>query len=226
MPDYGSFSAPTAGVTTTRSGALFGKVQFILGTADQSNLKRIINTVPPALIYEFLDKGQHRLATELLCIEKTTAALTVTSGVASEPTGFFRVKQIVLATSENYQPVEVSVQDYDMLTRSFLTSAQTPLYYKRWAGSITFFPTPSDGTYTMHYYGRPTTAIAQAVEPEVPAYMDDCLLYYAVKELAPVANRPDLIPTYNAYYAQEMERVMRSWRRTKTEAGVINYHDV
>ena len=226
MPDYGSFSAPASGITTTRSGALYGKVQFILGTMEQGSLKKVINLLPPALIYEMLDKGQHRLATELLCLEKTTASLTVTSGVATEPTGFYRIKQIVLDSSESYQPVEVSVQDFDILYRSLLTSAQTPLYYKRWAGSITFFPTPSDDTYTMHYYGRPTTSIAVATEPEVPAYMDDCILYYAVKELAPIAGRLDLLAPYTGLYNQEMDRCMRMWRRTKTEAGSIQYHDV
>lgn len=221
MPDYGSYTSPAAGITTTRTGRLFSQVQVILGSVDPANLKRVFNILPAQLIYDKLDEGQVRLASDLLCLEKS-ATLTVTSGTTTEPTGFYRAKLLKLPTGQWLQLEEVDIDNFDLLERNVIgTAEQTPLYFKRWNGTITFWPSPGSASYTLYYYGIPTTSIEQAVEPEVPAYMDQAILYWAVKELAPIANRTDLIVPYSTMWEQENFKLISRKTRTKTAAVQI-----
>lgn len=222
MPDYGSYTAPVAGSSTGRSAKIVSQTQFHLATFDQTKLSEVVKKIPVDLIYAKLQQGQVQAAADLLCVEKSTTTLATTSGVATEPTGFYRAKQIQLATGLTLQLVELSVEDYDLLIRNLLGSTeQTPQYFKRWGGSMTFYPAPADGNHTMFYYGTPTTTASSTVSPETPEYLDDLLLFYVIKEMAPVAGRLDLIPVYEQKFQAEMNDAMRRFRRTKTQALMI-----
>lgn len=215
MPDYGTYSSPASGVTTTRSGKLLSKVQWYLAGMDQGKLADVLKLLPEQFIFDELNRAQSMLAEDLLCIE-TSASVTFTSGVGAEPTGFYRMKQLKLSTSQLLQPIEVSGEQYDDIIRTYTSGGQTPTWYWRWGGNITLFPVPATGSYTVYYYGVPTTTIAQATEPQIPAYMDEAMLFYAVKELAVVAGRNDLVPLCEGKYARELDRIKLAWRRTKT----------
>lgn len=216
--DGGSFSSPTVGSWDNRTGKILSKVHYILATYDQGKLTDLLNNLPIQFVLDVLQNGQTRLAADLLCIEKS-GTLTTVSGVASEPTGFYRAKLVKLPTGQWLQLNEVSVPDFDLLERNVIgTAEQTPLYYKRWAGSITLWPTPADTSYTFYYYGVPSTTVSSSVEPETPTYMDDALCFWTVKELSAVVNRMDLMGAYEAKFTAETERAMRMWRGTKTMA--------
>jgi len=226
MPDGGSYTGTPAGTVTDRTGLLISQVQVTLATFDQKKLSEILKLVPEKFIYDKLQRAQEHLAQEFLCIEKSDATLTMTSGVITEPTGFYRIKQIVLPSGQYVQPVEVDIEVYDQLTRTYFTAGQEPTFYKRWGGSITFFPTPSDGTYTMHYYGVPTTQIAQSQNPETPQILDEALFYFAMKECAPAVGRLDLVPLYEGKYMAEKSRSLGSWQRAKTINYAVEYQDI
>jgi len=226
MPDGGSYTGTPAGTITDRTGALVSQIQFHLATFDQGRLEQVLKLLPEAIIYDKLQRGQEHLAQDLLCIEKKKTDLSVSSGAATEPTGFYRMKQLVLPSTQYCQPIEIDVQDHDRLTRNYFTAGQKPQFYFRWNGTITLYPTPSDGTYTMYYYGVPTTQVSQSQNPETPQILDEALLYFGIKECAPVAGRLDLVPAYEQKYVVEKERAERAWGRTKTLDTSIVYHDV
>lgn len=200
-----------------RTDSIVSQAQFHLASAEQGKLSALVNALPPSFFYDKLNQAQTRLASELLCIEKTTTTLATVSGVAAEPSGFYRAHLLVAPSGEWLQLSEVTVSDYDLLTRNVIgTAEQTPLYYKRWAGSITFWPTPADGNHTMHYYGIPTTTPSTSVDPETPPYMDEMLLWMILKEAAVVMGGLELAAFYERKYANEFSDVMKQWRRTKT----------
>ena len=201
-------------------------VQYTIGSASEVKLKDVQDYLPRQLIYDKLDEAQVALATDLLCVEKS-ATLTVSSSSANVPSGFFRAKFIVLPSGQVQELVEVSIDEFDHLDRSLLQIAyQTPLFFKKWNGVLTFFPDVSSASYTFYYYGIPTTSIANGTEPETTEYLDRCLIFWAVKELAPIVNRPDLVPTYEQRYASEKSIALRRWQRTKSNTSRIVYHDV
>ena len=224
MPDYGTFGAPAV-VSTTRTDKLFSQCQLTLATVGETKLKDVINYLPEAVIYDKLDEAQHQIASDLLCIEKS-GTLTMSSGSASEPSGFYRLKQIVLPTSQTVQPIEVTASEYDDIIRKYTTNTgQSPIFYWRWAGSIKTYPNLSDGSYTVYYFGVPTTTIAYGTEPETPTYMDRALLFWAVKECAMMVGRADLATMYDERYDRERSSCLKRWRGTKTPQLVIEPGD-
>lgn len=181
----------------------------------------------PANVFAHIDDAQRILAEELLCLEKSTAVLAFTSGAATEPTGFYRIKLLVLGSGTTIQPTEISVEEYDGLDRTTPTVGYiTGQFYKRWAGTITTFPALDDGNYTMYYYGVPTTNASTSVDPEISAVFDNCIQYYVAMQLAPVVGRMDLMELFSRLYALEKERVQGTWARTKPSNYSIDYQDV
>jgi hypothetical protein len=205
--------------TGDRTDKITDRVQLLLGLKDFK--------LADVNVYGQIDDAQRRLCEELLCLEKSTAALAFTSGAASEPSGFYKIKQLVLSSTAVYQPTEVSVEDYDAITRqSPTTGFQTGEFYKRWGGTITTYPALSNGNYTMYYYGIPTTNVTTSVDPETPAILDKCIEYLVATELAPYVGKQDLIAGFGIAYSQELERVRHSWSRTKPSGYNVVYHDV
>jgi len=162
-------------------------------------------------------------------LEKS-GTLTVASGSASVPTGFFRLKRIVMPDGTAIFPQEIDVQQFDTMQHLLFTNlANTVQYYKIWNGTITFLPTPANGSYTFYYYGLPTTDIATAVEPEIPAYMDDCLRLGALADVMMQINSKEAIAKaglYKRLYDEEYDRLLRTWRATKTTSNTVVYQDV
>ena len=204
-----------------RSVKLYERVAKIVGVSNPQ--------VTDVDIYDSLNDVQDQLCQRLLCLEKS-GTLTVTSGVASVPTGFFRLKRIVMPDGTAIFPQEVDVQQFDTMQHLLFTNyANTVQYYKIWNDQITFFPTPTNTTYTVYYYGLPTTEIAIAVEPEVPSYMDDCLRFGCTADmLAQIGDEKALAKAnyWKNLYDEEMKRLMEVWRRTKTVSNQIYYQDV
>ena len=209
-----------------RTDSIVSQAQYHLASVEQGKLSGLLKNLPPTFFYDKLQQAQTRVAAEFLCIEKKSTTITMTSGVVTEPTGFFRMKQFVLSSTDYCQPVEISVQDYDSLTRAYFTAGQAPQFFFRWAGSMTFYPVPTDATYTMYYYGIPTTTVSTIIDPETPAYFDECLLWYVLKEAADVIGRADLASQYHGKYERSREDIMGMWRRTKTESTAIMFRDI
>jgi hypothetical protein len=182
---------------------------------NQSELNGVATLIPQLAIFDVAQEGQKRLAADFLCIEKS-ASVTFTSGSGAEPTGFYRLKQIKLPTTQVWQPTEVTGEQYDDLLRGYFSGGQTPSWYWRWGGNILLYPVPSTGSYTVYYYGLPTTTISTSVDPETPSYMDEALIFWTVKELADGAGKKDMIGLYEGKYRAELERLRDVYRRSKT----------
>lgn len=201
--------------TGDRSKTILTRVQAAVAGLDQGSLSLLQKTVTPTQIFDLAQEAQRRLATELLCLEKD-ATVTFTSGVGAEPTGFYRLKQIQLPTTQTWQPTEVSAEQYDDLLRGYFSGGQTPAWFWRWNGSIRLFPVPATGDYTVYYYGIPTTTISVSVDPETPSYMDDALMFYAIRELAVAAGKNDLVGFYGKMFESERDRLQGMWRKSKS----------
>jgi hypothetical protein len=202
-----------------RTKKIRDRIQLLLGIDDY----RLANVN----VYGQIDDAQRFLCEETLCREKKTTSLAFTSGAASEPSGFYKIKQIVLSSTANYQPTEISVPEYDAISRlSPTVGMQAGEYYFRWGGTITTYPAVSDGNYTMYYYGIPTTNVAAGTDPETPAIFDRTLEYLAARDLAPVVGRLDLVSNLSRLFAEELDRAKHSFARTKISGYQIQYHDV
>ena len=179
-----------------------------------------------SLIHGAINDFQRRIAEEALCVE-TSANLTVSSGTTSEPSGFFRFKLIALPSGQTLQVEELDLTEYDYITRYSPTSfPQSPIYFKRWAGTLTFYPTPSNATYTGYYWKIPSTDVSTSVDPETPAIFDKAIEYGVLSDIAALVRKPDLIKIYHPLFLEELERVKSSWRRTKRGSYDIYYHDL
>lgn len=204
-----------------RSVKLFERVSKIVGVSNP--------LATDVDIYDSLNDIQEQICQRLFCLEKT-GTLTVTSGSATVPTGFFRLKRIVMPDGTAIFPQEIDVQEYDTFDHLLFTNiANTVQYYKIWNSTITFFPTPVNTTYTVYYYGLPTTDIATAVEPEIPSYMDDALRLGACADcLAQIGDDASLKKSmyWKEQFDDEMYRLERTWRATKTTSNQIYYSDV
>lgn len=206
-----------------RSKNILGKTLLTLtGNIDKSS--KATFKIPESAIYDIIGDYATKIAQELYCLE-TSSVLTVTSSATSEPTGFLKLKQIVLGTDLYIQPVELDVSDYDILTRnSYVDPVQTPLYYKRWAGTITFFPAVASDSYTTYWYTLPTTVPSSTVDPETPAQYDKAIEYGVISEVAIMAGRNDIADRYNERYLRELDTIAINRSRTDTVPLEILYN--
>jgi hypothetical protein len=208
-----------------RTDGIFGRVQLTLGTLDWKKLALIVKNIPNQLIYDLIDQAQQRIAEDTLCIEKSTTTLAVSSGVASEPTGFFRIKLLLAPSGKTCQLQEVDPVEWDFWNRATSVTAQTPSIYKRYGGSITFWPTPDDGNYSLLYFGTPTTNVTTAIDPETPVLFDKAIEYAVVRDGAAIVGRVDLVPIYATLYQQELARIKERYRAKFTDSTEITYHE-
>ena len=204
-----------------RSVKLYERVAKVVGVSNPQ--------VTDVDIYDSLNDVQDQICQRLLCLEKT-GTLTVTSGSATVPTGFFRLKRIVMPDGTTIFPQEIDVQQYDTIQHLLFTNINNSVqYYKIWNSTVTFFPQPTDGSYTVYYYGLPTTDIATAVEPEVPSYMDEALRYGCLADMfgqmgTDVGLKNSLF--WKDQFDQELNRLEKVWRKTKTVSNQVYYSDV
>jgi len=206
--------------TGDRTKQILGKVEFALAGLNSDGLSGLLQRVPESLFLDTMGDIAYRLCEDTLCLEKSTASLTVASSTVAEPSGFYRGKLIVMPSGYSFQLKELSINDFDLLGRPLSAVAgQTPLYYKRFAGSLTFYPTITSATYTMYYYGVPTTTPSGAVDPETPQFMDKCIEYGTIAELAAMIGNTNLYTIYLDKYERERQRAMQSHRRRHT----VNY---
>lgn len=228
--DDGWYGASSS--TSNRIGKILSQATLILDRFANARIKGIMRTLPTSLLYDIVQRGQEMLSEETLCLHKS-ASLTFTSGVAAEPSGFYRMDFLVLAATEADQPIEVDVEEYDRLSRQ-LTSQDTAggnavpadQYIYRFGGSFYTWDTLSNGSYTLYYWGRPTTTVASDTNPETPAYMDTCLLYYLVKEAASIVEEDNVGVMYAVKFDEEFSRIQSAHSRTQTIDRVIKVHDL
>lgn len=205
-----------------RGTLLSDKIQRIIGINDER--------VPKTLIFDSINDTQKQIAQRLLCLEGSGNITTDANGAASLPSGFFRLKRLVLSDNNQIFPKEVDVENYDILQHLLFSNISTTIqYYKIWDGSITLFPNPGINTYTMFFYALPTTTISASVDPEVPDYMDDCLRFGALSDLWNYKEGEEAIllaQYWKRLFDEEMDRLEQMWRKTKTVFNTIQYHDV
>ena len=202
-----------------RTKKMLDRIQMLLGLTDQVK-------IPPTTILGFMDDAQSEIAETTLSVE-SSASLTVAASATTEPTGFYRMKLIALASGTLIQPEEISVNDYDAMTRyTFSPPASVGMYFKRWNGTITFYPTLSAGTYTCYFYKTPSTNCSTSVDPETPARFDPSVEYYSIYHLAPFVGKLDLVSLYKGLYDASLKDAIQSQRRTKPGIYQIAFHDV
>ena len=207
---------------TGRGQRLRDRVKSIIGITD--------TTVSDSMVYAHLNDSQQRVAENTLCLERI-GTLTLTSGVAPEPSDYFRMKLIVLASGKILQPIEVDVVEFDSASRlNPQNTFYTPIVYKRWVNTsnvnvITFFPTPTDPSYTLLYYAVPSTSIASNLDPEVPKRYDDVLVYDALTELLPIVGKFELSTYYRSLSEQVLATQFLSTRKQKTQSSQIAFYD-
>lgn len=207
---------------STRITKLVERCQKIVGVNDAS--------VTPVDIYDGLNDVQRQISQRLLCLEATSTITTNSSGVASEPTGFYRLKRIVMPDNTYIFPKEIDVEEYDVLEHLLFTNIATRVqYYKRWNGSFTFFPNPGVQTWAIYYYKNPTTTISASDDPEIPEYMDEALFYGTIAQILLYKNTPEAFAASKMYrdmHDREMKTLIERWRATKTNSNTIYYHDI
>lgn len=209
--------------TGDRSKKILGKVQLsIVGSINK--VSKFNFNIPETVIYDIIGDYATKIAQELFCLE-TSSTLTVSSSTVSEPTGFLKFKQIQLDTSLLIQPVELDVEEYDRVSRSQITDwVQTPLYYKRWGGTITFFPAVTSASYTAYWYKIPTTTPSSSIDPETSAQYDKAIEYGVVMDVATMAGRNDLNAMYEEKYQRELEIIETNRSRTDTVPLEVSYN--
>lgn len=219
-------------LTSNRIGKIISQAIWILDKYADGRIKGVMRNLPSALLYDIVQRGQEMLAEETLCIEKS-ATLAFSSGSAAEPTGFYRMEYLVLPSSVANQAIEIDRQEQDRLSR-LLTAQDTAggnavpadQYLYRRAGTIYSWASLTDGDYTLYYWGRPTTTVASDTNPETPAYMDTCLLYYLVKEAAHIVESDKTMALYEQKFQMEFERIQSAHSRTQTVQRTIKVHDL
>lgn len=199
-----------------RTDKIHDRVRLVLGID-------AIDKIPSNLLYGKIDDLQRRIAEDALCIEGS-ASLVVSGGTVSEPSGFFRFKQIVLGTGSKIQPTELDVNEYDALTRISPSTTGAEEFFKRWGGTLTFYSL-DNGTYTAFLYKVPSTNVSTTVDPETPQTFDLAIEYGTVAELAPLVGGMEIAGNYYALYEKEFRRALNAWRRTKDKGFSIYYHD-
>lgn len=180
------------------------------------------------LVFQTIDSYQKRIAEEVLCLEGKTDLSINSSGEATEPSGFYRLKFIERPSSLriNFAPEEVDPVEFDYIKRVITGSGGLSQYYfKRWNGTLTFHPNPGAVTWTIHYYKVPTTNVSSTVDPEIPTMFDKALEYAVISELMPFAEKFEAAQYYRGLFEMELNRVRTSFRRTKT-VGLSIYPDV
>jgi len=224
---YGATSS-----TDNRSGRITDQVTLILAGFLGRRIDKMLDVVPSALVYDTIQRGQEYLAEETLCIEKS-ASLAFTDGSVAEPTGFYRMNFIQLSATVAIQPIEIDVEEKDRLSR-VLTALESSNgvanpadnYFYRYGGTIYTWPALADGSYTTYYWGRPSTTVSTSVVPETPDYMDTALIYWAVKELAPVVRQGKLAGDYMLKFERELSRVATVRSRSLTVDHATLVHDL
>lgn len=180
---------------------------------------------PDSLIYSTIGLAAQELAERILCLEQSGTITIDANGDASTPAGFYRLKQIVMPTNVRFQPTELDPQRFDLVKRQLFSAATTYVqWYKIWGNgaTISFYPVPAIATWTILYYGLPTTTPSASVDPETPARMDRMIEYYVCSDILPI----DQSVPFRALYNQELEREFLSQRRTKTVNNQISYIDI
>jgi len=224
---YGATSS-----TDNRIGRITDQTTLILAGFLGRKIDKVMDVIPSALVYDTIQRGQEYLAEETLCLEKS-ASLTFSSGSVAEPTGFYRMNFIVLSSTVSLQPIEIDVEEKDRLSRT-LTALESSngvanpgdSYFYRYGGSIYTWPALTDGSYTTYYWGRPTTTVSTSVLPETPAYMDTALIYWAVKEIAPMVRQGQLQKIYMEKFMREFARIQAVTSRTITVDRTMTVSDL
>ena len=218
--------------TSNRIGKILSQAVWILDKYADGRIKGVMRTLPSALLYDIVQRGQEMLAEETLCLEKS-ATLAFSSGSSAEPTGFYRMDFLVLPSTSGEQPIEIDIEEKDRLTR-MLTAQDTAggnavpadQYLYRRAGTLYSWASLTDGNYTLYYWGRPTTTVASDTNPETPAYMDTCLLYYLVKEAAPIIEEDKTAIMFEQKFQMELDRILSAHSRTQTVDRTIKVHNL
>jgi len=214
-------------MSLTRIAHITDQAVMVLSKFSYRPVNLTLDVIPADLTYATTQRGQEYLAEETLCIDKS-ATLTFSSGVASEPAGFFRMNYITLDSSIIRGAIEIDITEKDRLSKTLSNNDSEEIdanprqnYFYRYGGSIYTWPALDDGSYEVHYWGRPTTTVDENTNPETPPYMDTALIYWTVKELAPVVRQPELGGQYEEMFEVELAEIMSKQSRTITHDMTI-----
>ena len=219
----------TIGTTTTastgdRSQKILGKVLFTVGNSIPS-FATAFKRIGEQVIYDIMKDYSVKIAQETMCLEKS-GTLTIASSAATEPTGLLRLKLIELGTNLYLQMFEIDIEDYDNLSRrSFSGIPQTPMYYKRWNGTITVYPAVTSDSYTVYYIGIPTTTPSSSVDPETPEKFDKAIEYGVVSEVATMFGNINLATMYMRRYDQELQKVIQYHSKANSRILELASHE-
>lgn len=215
-----------------RTSRITDQATIILSGYGGKGLRRVMDAIPAELTYRVLQRGQEYLAEETLCIEKS-ATLTLSGGSATEPSGFFRMNFIALPSTMPYQMTEIDIREKERLARVLNVDnpvtgsiAEKYKFFYRYGGTIYTWPALTDGSYTMYYWGTPTTTVDQDTNPETPARMDRALVYWLVREMADMLRDSALAEQYDGLFREQLEGSANTQADTKTEDLSVITHDI
>jgi hypothetical protein len=207
-----------------RSRRIFARVQLICA-GGIGNLQALLTQIPEDTIYDIMGDISQKIAMESLCIEKLETVL-VSSSTIAEPDAFFRGKLLQLDTNLSFQLVEIDVEDFDNVSRyTFSGAAQTPLYYKRWNGTITLYPSVTSDYYPLYYYAIPQTTPSRTIDPETPVYMDKAVEYGTIAEVAIMAGKNDIASAYEMKFQNELQKTMINHSKTHGRILELQSHE-
>jgi len=205
-----------------RSKKIKDRIKLITGISNTE--------MPDSMIYSIADTIVERIAEETLSIQRNDT-LAITSGVASEPTGLFRIKIVVMPSSTYLQPIEVDAITFDEYSRvSPVSSSFIPKIYKRWIDTsgikkLTFFPSET-ATYSILYYAIPTTNISSSIDPETPTKYDNLIYYGVLSELLPIKGKLDIATYDRGLFINELETSKNLQRKEKSTTNLISFYDI
>jgi hypothetical protein len=203
----------------SRSTKIIDKAMLVVG---QNN-----PVASDVLLYKVATDVSRRIAEETLSIETSdTLSITASETDYDEPSGFYRLKALHTPGSTLFGTQEVDRSELDTIEQNTPNLGGGTICFARWGGQMRFYPQPSAGTYTLYYYGLPTSTMSSSSEPETPSYQDDLIFYGLMCEILPLVGKFDMVQYYESKYGQEFQRCLNSHRRTKTTSLEIYPHEV
>lgn len=143
------------------------------------------------------------------------------SSIQNSTTGFYRINFVQLPSGSTQNLKQVNRATLTWLKLNGGTPTTKPTHFSVYDNTIEFWYTPSAGTYTVHYYKTPTTAISSSSNPETPERFDPLIKYGAICELAPMVGKFDLAAYYAKLYADEMQKAPTKEELTKSQFNKI-----
>jgi len=211
-----------------RSKNILSRIRALMGQMDDAEDNN-------DMIFALATAKMIDIAETIMCVESSmtlavvanTASYDLTLDGSSNATGFFRKKLLAPPLSSLITIEELDINDFDNLQRYAGTSPGLPTWYiKIFAGTLTFYPTPTaTQSWTLYFYKSPTTTISKTVAPETPSSFDSAICACVASQLWAQKGAKAQVEAMEMLYDNEFARGIQSWRARKTAPMFVTYED-